>query len=1226
MIMKKMDSKQLLMTASVALPVISMAQQPQERPNIIILNIDDMGYSDPSCYGGDYVETPNIDRMAEEGLSLRQFYTSCPISSPSRVGLTTGMYPTRWGINTFLQERVNNAKNEQNDFLSTKAPSMARALKESGYATGHFGKWHMGGGRDVKNAPSITQYGFDEYSSTWESPDPDPKLTSSNWIWAPTDEVKRWDRTAYFVDKTLDFLARHKGEPCFVSLWPDDVHTPWVYDGDEASQRESAASFSIVLKELDRQIGRFMQGLKDLGIDDNTIVIFTGDNGPAPAFDGHRTNSLRGQKGTLYEGGIRMPFIIRWPSVITPGITNSTSVVCMVDLFPSLCKIAGADIPTDYPLDGLDMSDVITGNSNRERTTPLFWEFGKTKADRISPHIGVREGNWKLLVNADGSNTELYNMETDFNEQYNVAQTHPDITARLKKAAIEWFNKAYREYADNILYASPDGDEANDGTSWEKATTLEHAVARAQQESGAQIWLKKGLYKVTASISPDNIQIYGGFSGQETKLDERNWAANPTIIDGGGTVSPFRNNALDASVSTILDGIIIQNGINQTGANGNGNGGGAILTNGAIVRNCIFRNNQTQNGKNGAALHCHLGQVRIENSLFVNNTSSGNGGAVQVGGGVTATIINCTLANNVAAGPGGAFGLGNNTSNLNVYNTIAYNNTGKGERSSYGQNTDVNGGGTVVAKYSAIESTSTKFNDGDDENNLLLSADISPAFAAPADAIGYTEQIADTENGEYQLTETSPCIDAGNINLTAKLPADLAGNRRYSGKQIDMGAYEFDNGEPQPGELAAVIHVATDGHANDDGSTWEKATTLEHAISMAGAYTDNAILWLKSGTYHTSKSISPDRMEIYGGFTGQETKLAERNWADNPTIIDGGGTVSPFRNNALDASVSTILDGIIIQNGINQTGANGNGNGGGAILTNGAIVRNCIFRNNQTQNGKNGAALHCHLGQVRIENSLFVNNTSSGNGGAVQVGGGVTATIINCTLANNVAAGPGGAFGLGNNTSNLNVYNTIAYNNTGKGERSSYGQNTDVNGGGTVVAKHSAIESTSTKFNDGNDEAVITLTAEYSPQFCKPATTAGYNAEGLTEIEQANYQLRETSPCIDNGDDNYNTAPYDLAKNSRLQGKHIDMGAYEANNTTHINNTISEGKQKTLSFRNGTIYAKGTDFPAMLSVYSAEGTLLHQQPVSQSNTSLHWEKKGIYIIKTGQQHLKICNP
>jgi arylsulfatase A-like enzyme len=1103
-----MKKRRLLLSSASLLPLLGAAQA--ERPNIIIMNIDDMGYSDPSCFGGDYVNTTNIDQLANEGLSLTQFYTACPISSPSRVGLTTGMYPTRWGINTFLQERVNNAKNEQNDFLSDKAPSMARALKNSGYATGHFGKWHMGGGRDVKNAPSILNYGFDEYVSTWESPDPDPKITSTNWIWAASDEIKRWDRTAYFIDKTLDFLSRHKNEPCFVSLWPDDVHTPWVYDGDEASQRESAGSFSIVLAELDRQIGRFMQGLKDLGIDENTIVIFTGDNGPAPAFDGHRTNDFRGQKGTLYEGGIRMPFIIRWPQHIPAGVKNDESVVCMVDLFPSLCAIAGAEVPTDYPLDGLDMSDVIMGQSSRERATPLFWEFGKCKADRVSPHIAVREGEWKLLVNADGSRTELYNMTTDFNEQHNVASSNPALTERLKEAAIDWFNEAYREYADNIIYVTPDGDEGADGISWEKATNLNHALTLAQSVSGTQIWMKQGTYNVTSSVNCDNIAFYGGFNGTEKKLMERNWKDNPTIVDGGGAVSPFRN-SLTTTVSTILDGLIVQNGLNQADANGNGNGGGAILNSGAMVRNCIFRNNRTQNGKNGAAIHCHTGQLRIENCLFVNNSSSGNGGAIQVGGGVTATVVNCTLVNNQATGPGGAFGLGANTSNLNVYNTIAWHNTGRSTYNSYGQNADINGGGTVVSKYSAIESTSTKFTDGDDTNHLFFTEDVTPMFC---------------EDG-YELTDGSPCIDAGNVSLTSGLDFDLGMQRRLSGAQIDMGAYEFDNGEPTVGN--SVIHVSPDGNAEADGTSWEKATNLSHALSLADSYIDKATLWLKEGTYLITSPIHPDKMEIYGGFEGSEQNLEERNYAVHQTIIDGEGTISPFRNSNLDGNVVTVLDGLIVQNGINQAGANGNGNGGGAILTNGATVRNCIFRNNRTQNGKNGAAIHCHLGQVSIENSLFTGNTSSGNGGAIQVGGGTTATVINCTLCDNTASGPGGAFGLGTNGSNLNVYNSIAWHNVGSGSYNSYGQNTDVNGGGTVIALSSAIESQSTKFTDGNDENHIFLSQENTPLF----------AEG-------GYQLQEGSPCIDTGDDNYAAISlYDLAYGKRVSGIHIDRGAYE---------------------------------------------------------------------------------
>lgn len=786
--MKRITALPLLMACG--LPAVAA-----EKPNIIILYIDDMGFADPSCYGGNYAPTPNIDKLAQEGIRFTQYYSACPISSPSRVGITTGMYPTRWGITTYLNTRAAQVENESNDFLDDKAPSMARTLRANGYATGHFGKWHMGGGRDVDDAPSILNYGFDEYVSTYESPDPDPKLTSTNWIWANTDEIKRWDRTAYFVDKTLDFLSRHPGQPCFVNLWPDDVHTPWVYEDDGGTLRESAEHFTVVLAELDVQIGRLMQGLKNLGIDNNTLVIFTSDNGPAPAFSGNRTDDLRGQKATLYEGGIRMPFIVRWPGTIAPGQLNTNSVLCSVDLMPSLCAISGTQLPHDYPVDGEDMSRVLLGTGQTERARPLFWEFGKNKDNRVSPHIAVRDGDWKLLVNADGSSVELYNMKTDFLEKTNVAASNAEVVSRLKPMAINWFKASFREFANRIIRVAPDGDASNDGSTWENATTLANAVSLSAQITGTQLWLKSGTYSVSSTLNFDNISIYGGFTGTEVQLDQRNWKLYPSVIDGGNTISPLRNNNLTATVSSVLDGVVIQNGLNQVGVNGNENGGGMILASGAEVRNSVFRNNRTQNGKNGAALHCHQGSVKIQNCLFVNNSSSGNGGAVQVGGGVTANIINCTFANNKSVKPGGALGLGTSGSNLNVINSIAYNNLyGESTYNSYGQNDDVNGGGTVISKNSAIESASTKFTDGNDVAHISLTRNITPDFVSPSSVIGHSSlasEIQQMEAASYQLTQASRCVDAGNSSFAEGLLLDLAVKNRIQGAQIDMGAYEY---------------------------------------------------------------------------------------------------------------------------------------------------------------------------------------------------------------------------------------------------------------------------------------------------------------------------------------------------------------------------------------------------------------------------------------------------
>lgn len=419
-----------------------------EKPNIIIIYTDDMGYADVGCYGGKFVPTPNIDRLAKEGTRFTQFYVTSPICSPSRTGLLTGMYPARWKIRTFLNTRSGNAAAGQVDFLDPRAPTLPRALKKAGYATAHIGKWHLGGGRDVFNAPPFSAYGYDEHVSTYESPSPDPALTATDWIWSMEDKVKRWDRTAYFVDKTLDFLKRKKGQPCFVNFWPDDVHTPWIPEGttprNGKRQHQSRAEFEKVLKEYDRQIGRLMDGLKQLGIDQNTIVIFSSDNGPGPDFEGNpRSLGMRGHKGSLYEGGIRMPFIVRWPAKTPAGRVDETSLINAVDLFPSLCRIAGAPLPDDFKLDGEDLSGIFYGKSVSHKH-PMFWEFNRNRPPNaapnrnISPSIAIRDGRWKLLVNEDGSNPELYDIKADPNETENLVKKHETMTKRLVEAAIAW--------------------------------------------------------------------------------------------------------------------------------------------------------------------------------------------------------------------------------------------------------------------------------------------------------------------------------------------------------------------------------------------------------------------------------------------------------------------------------------------------------------------------------------------------------------------------------------------------------------------------------------------------------------------------------------------------------------------------------------------------------------------------------------------------------------------
>ncbi len=416
-------------------------------PNIIFILTDDMGYGDISCFNGEY-KTPHIDQMAREGRKYTHYYSPSPICSPSRTGFLTGMAPAKWNITSFLQTRADNRRCEQADFLTTSAPSVARLLQLHGYATGHFGKWHMGGGRDVHNAPLITAYGFDEYNSTWESPDPDPLITATNWIWSDKDSIKRWQRTGYFVDKTLAFLAKHRNQPCFVNLWPDDVHTPWV-PGDERTgqypaDRESEINFRAVLDEYDRQIGRLLEGIRNLGIADNTIIVFTSDNGPLPSFRGSRAAGLRGSKLSLYEGGTRMPFIVWWPGHVKAGSTDSSSVLSGTDLLPTFCKLAGVSLPAGVQPDGEDRSTVLSGAPSVRNKT-LFWEYGRNdssfnypKGRDRSPNIALREGKWKFLMNASGTDRQLYNLEADPNETTNILSSNAQTGALLEKKLLAW--------------------------------------------------------------------------------------------------------------------------------------------------------------------------------------------------------------------------------------------------------------------------------------------------------------------------------------------------------------------------------------------------------------------------------------------------------------------------------------------------------------------------------------------------------------------------------------------------------------------------------------------------------------------------------------------------------------------------------------------------------------------------------------------------------------------
>jgi arylsulfatase A-like enzyme len=439
---------QILCGAVISLVFSSAA----DRPNVVLVIVDDFGWGDPSCYGNTMVRTPNMDRMAKEGIRFTQGYVASPICSPSRCAIITGQFPAQWQITSYLQTKAGNRACEMADYLDPKAPSLPRMLKEAGYATAHIGKWHLGGGRDVVDPPKFAAYGYDLGFGTYESPEPAAPLGLKTTPWGLPEkrepqEVPRHDRSRWMIDQTLEFLGKNKGRPCFVNLWLDDTHTPFSPSEEQMNAVKKPGDgprkvrYKAVLANLDREIGRLIDGLKGT----NTLVLFLGDNGCSPPFERQRTAGLRGQKLSLYEGGVRVPFIVWWPEKIKGGVINDKTVIASVDFFPTLANICGSKLPNGHVPGGEDMTAALKGETPT-RTKPLFWEYGRNDksfaypkdAKHRSPNVAIREGDWKLLVHADGRSPELYNIPADPNETKNLVAERPEIAKRLTAKALAW--------------------------------------------------------------------------------------------------------------------------------------------------------------------------------------------------------------------------------------------------------------------------------------------------------------------------------------------------------------------------------------------------------------------------------------------------------------------------------------------------------------------------------------------------------------------------------------------------------------------------------------------------------------------------------------------------------------------------------------------------------------------------------------------------------------------
>ncbi len=418
-------------------------------PNFIFIFADDVGWGDLSCYGQKNVETPNLDQLASEGTLFTQFYVAGSVCSPSRASIMTGQFPARLGIHDYLADKESNARRQMPNFLDPDTPNLTRTLQANGYRTGHFGKWHLG---STEDAPLPNAYGIDE-SKTFVSNDPEGK-----GHWDLYDSYRRPYSTQTILDETFDFIKENKDKPFYVNAWLIDMHATLNPTVEQMARHEkwnrapgvthygATQIYYAALDAMDKQIGEFLQRLDAFGIMENTVVIFSSDNGPEDIHIFNAAHSgvgctgpFRGRKRSLYEGGVRMPFIVRWPQKIPAGRVDDTSVLGGVDFYPTICSLAGIDVDTSK-IDGEDMSECFLGKSQK-RSKSLMWEWrGKVFGHVMhkSPMLAIRDGDWKLLMNPDESRVELYDIVKDPREMDNLATDYPHITQKLAKKLMTW--------------------------------------------------------------------------------------------------------------------------------------------------------------------------------------------------------------------------------------------------------------------------------------------------------------------------------------------------------------------------------------------------------------------------------------------------------------------------------------------------------------------------------------------------------------------------------------------------------------------------------------------------------------------------------------------------------------------------------------------------------------------------------------------------------------------
>ena len=432
-------------------PVITSGEQP----NIVVIMADDLGWQDTHCYGNPHLDTPALDQLAAEGMRFTNAYAASPVCTPTRAAMMTGQSPARLRITNHApgnpdgfsleDSRLQEAENIRH--LPLAAVTIAERLSEAGYATAHIGKWHLSYTLP-DNQEEVTEkdfrpekQGFDLNVGGYSGGGP-PSYFSPYRIPTLADGKAGEYLPDRLADEAIAFIRQHRSGPFFLNWWPYSVHYPMQAREEVIAKYRQRGEvkdpvYAAMIEDMDTAIGRFLKALDEAGLRENTLILFVSDNG---GYNGDN-RPLRGLKGMLYEGGIRIPWIVRWPGKVQPVTTNSTPVISM-DCYPTLLDVAGLP-PTPYqPLDGKSLLPLFTQSPGFDRNAIYFHypNYAFHKNNRLGS--AIREGQFKLIRNYDNDSLELYDLENDIGETKSLVEQSPELAKRLAEKLDDWLRES----------------------------------------------------------------------------------------------------------------------------------------------------------------------------------------------------------------------------------------------------------------------------------------------------------------------------------------------------------------------------------------------------------------------------------------------------------------------------------------------------------------------------------------------------------------------------------------------------------------------------------------------------------------------------------------------------------------------------------------------------------------------------------------------------------------